>query len=341
IYFDLHYTGDWSGVGDNSWGNAKLPSPWWGIIGNIFCLSAQNFKPPVFPVVNAWNTAMQHFLQTPFGAHFKGFESFGRLSFGVAETSAALGLGLSVLALISIAAKWHCRRQTSPERRDVIVSIVRWLPWLLLLAFMAKVGTFENGRQLAPYYIFLFPSLLAGPSQSALVRRRWWRSLSLVIMAATIPLLIISRDRPLFPAQTILNALKTRHPGSNFISHVSLTYAEQPAFEAERAFVRNHLPPDTKVLGYAATGREEESLLWLPYGTRRVEVVLPADTLGDLQQMGMHYVVVKDEFLRQTGILLDQWITRYNGTLVKQWEFLENPYDAPARYYLVQLPDRS
>jgi len=33
--------------------------------------------------------------------------------------------------------------------------LLRLAPWGLLLIFMAKVGTFENARQLAPYYACL------------------------------------------------------------------------------------------------------------------------------------------------------------------------------------------
>ena len=104
---------------------------------------------------------MKHFLETPFGRHFTGFEDFGRLSFGVGESAAALGVGLVFLVLISIlAARYHRRKIKTSETAkspDLLLNLLEWTPWAMLLAFMAKIGNiFENGRQFASYYILLF-----------------------------------------------------------------------------------------------------------------------------------------------------------------------------------------
>jgi len=100
------------------------------------------------------------------------------------------------------------------------------------------------------------------------------------------------------------------------------------------------LPPDATVLGYAAITRETEAPLWLPYGKRRVEIILTNDTPGQLRSAGIKYAVVCEEkFLSKTGDTIEQWLARYNGTLVWRAEFLENPYDPPENYYLVQLPN--
>jgi hypothetical protein len=341
IIFNLHNTGHWSGVTPNSWAKNELHSPVWGVIGNIFCLGVQNLKPPVFPLVNSWNAAMKHFLQTSFGAHFAGFEEFGRLSFGVAETSAALGLGISLLILISFLAARHYRRTPgtvgvakSPARR---LWFLRWTPWALLLVFMAKVGSYENGRHLAPYYIFLFPSLLHSSGQSVLVKRRWWQSFALLVMTVAALLLVISRDRPLFPAQTVTGWLEAGHPNSKLVSNISRTYTAAPDFDNQRLFLRKNLPPDEPVLGYAAMAGEAESSMWLPYGRRQILRVLPDDTPEQLRSSGIHFVVVEDHFLRETNETIQQWLARYNGVLIKQWEFLSDPYAPPERYYLVQL----
>ena len=283
---------------------------------------------------------MRHFLQTPSGAHFTGFEAFGRLSYGVAESSAALGAGISLLIVISLLAARHYRRmpKTAGAARspDRLLPLLRWMPWALLLVFMAKVGTFENGRQLAPYYVFLFPSLLVSPGQSVLVRRRWWQSITWLVMLAAVMLLVVSRDRPLFPAQTVVGRLEAKYPNSKFVSNVSRTYSSAPDFEKQQSFLGKNLPADT-VLGYAAMAGEAESSLWLPYGKRQVQRILPGDTPEQLRAAGIHCVVVEDYFLRETNDTLQQWLARYNGILVKQWQFLGDPYEPPKMYYLVRL----
>ena len=78
--------------------------------------------------------------------------------------------------------------------------------------------------------------------------------------------------------------------------------------------------------------------MWLPYGQRRVESILPEDTPEQLRRAGIkNAVVCLEKFLSRTSETLQQWIARYNGVLITQWEFVEDPYEPPERYYLVRL----
>ena len=340
--FNLKKTGNWAGVTVNDWGYAELHSPFWGIIGNIFCLTAQNLKPPVFPLVKPWDAARKHFLETHLGSHFTQFEDFGRLSFGVGESAASLGAGICLLTLISIFAARHYRRvlklADTRNGTDAVLFLLIWTPWLLMLVFMAKVGTFESGRQFASHYILLFPLLLASSGHAVLVRQRWWKSLALLVMALAVSLLFISRDRPLFPAQTVIQHLEAKYPNSKFVANIQRTYSETPAFEEERIEARKALPKDEAVIGYASSiDGQAASSLWLPYGQRRVEYVLPEDTADQVRARGIHYVVVESLMLDMTQDTIQQWLARYNGVIVTQWQFLSNPYVPPFNYYLVRL----
>ena len=343
MILDAKYAGNWSGVTAHTWNGAVPPSPFWGVIGNVFYLTIQNLKPPLFPFVQSWDAARHHFLQTPFGRHFAGFEDFGRLSSGAAESTAALGLGICLLIFISILAARLYRpkpgRVDASHRRDPLLRLLRWIPWVLLLVFMAKVGTIETGRLCGSYYFLLCPSLLMGAGLSILARRRWWQALALLVMALAVALVVVSRDRPLFPSQTVLGRLAAEHPHSKLIANLSLTYAATPALDAERLFFRTNLPPDAAVLGYGAVSRECESYLWLPYGQRRVEVVLPGDTLQQLRAAGIQYAVITQEkFLGRANLTIEQWLAQHQAVLIYQKEFLEDPYAPPERYYLARLP---
>src|SRR5439155_290318 len=114
----------------------------------------------------------------------------------------------------------------------------------------------------------LFPALLMPAGHMVLVRQRWWQAMAIAVLLLAAALVVISRDRPLFPSQAIMSRLTARYPDSKFISHVADTYTEAAAFEKERAVFRDELPADAAVIGYAAVSRETESLLWLPYGRR-------------------------------------------------------------------------
>src|ERR1039458_9209959 len=118
------------------------------------------WKPPFFPWARAWNEAMHHFLQTPFGAHFTSFESFGRLNRSVSPVSAGLGLNVVIVVLVSIFSVHKLRGTVLPVARPAIVGWLRWTPWLALLLFMAKVGACQSARYLATYYPLLAIVLL-------------------------------------------------------------------------------------------------------------------------------------------------------------------------------------
>ncbi|HTV39359.1 MAG TPA: hypothetical protein VMF08_02180 [Candidatus Sulfotelmatobacter sp.] len=341
IYFDLKYTGTWTGLSSNDplFSKTELRSPVWGIIGNCICLPAQNLLPSYFPFSPAWNQAMKHFLTTPLGEHFASFEYFGRLDQGISEKNAGIGLGICLLALISV---WgaRCLRRYVAADTGPIPGNYRALylaPFLLLLLFMAKVGTFQNARQLAPYYVFFFPLLLIQPGHALLVRKRWWHWAGWLTMVMTVGTLFIVRSRPLFPANTILESLAAKHPHSSLISKMLNSYSNRLALESLRDCFKDEIPSDERVVGYATTKGQVETGLWMPFGCRRVERVLPGDTSEELLQEGVKYVVVEDEALFVNNETIEDWMARHNAILVDQYTFKYDPYRNPSTLYLVRL----
>jgi hypothetical protein len=156
-------------------------------------------------------------------------------------------------------------------------------------------------------------------------------------MFAAAMLLVISRERPLFPSQTIIARFQAKYPDSKFVADVSHTYSSTPDLENQRLYIRKNLPPGEPVIGYASIGGISEPALWFPLGQRRVEEVLAGDTSQQLRLSGIHYVVVEDEIFRGTNETLQQWLSQYGGTLVKEWMFLKNPYEPMHHLYLVHL----
>jgi hypothetical protein len=328
-----HY-GTWLPLEVAGFHSARLIlDPFWGVIGNAFCIPLQNLLPPFFPWLGAWSAAMRHFLQTPFGAHFATFEDFGALRAGVGEVNAGLGLGIFFLTAISFLAARRIKNN-SPHSNDATVRWLRVMPWLLLLVFMAKDGAFQNARQLAPYYVFFFPVILARPGQIDLVRRRWWRSLGLLTLALAVGLLIIDSYRPLFPAQNIFARLQADHPGSKSLLLLAKAYGFEPALENQKRRVAAALPPD-EVIGYASSYDRFEPCLWLPLGQRRVERVLPDDPPAELRRKKIRHVV----FEELPGQPLDQWLKKFDGEIEKIIVPEKNFTDQIATLYLVRLRD--
>jgi hypothetical protein len=348
--FNIEHYGTWlpldaPGLEAISGKSFELKSPFWGVVGNAFCIPAQNLMPPFFPWTSSWNATMDRFVQTPFGSHFLSFEHFGLLSLGthgVTEANAGIGLGICILTLVSFCTTWRIRKMVKHlnEEPDCRLYSLRIAPWALLVLFMANVGTYDNARQLAAYYPFFFPLLLTGSGHVWLTRRMWWRWLCLLIMAGTAALLVVSRDRPLFPAQTILAWLKSNHPHSKIVSRAELSYQARYYVDDERNFFRTNLPLEEKTIGYAATIGNDEVGLWLPFGQRRVECVLPHDPPEKIRSLGVHWIVVDSHSLGWTNQNIEQWMDKYDGELagcfVKKVK-IEGP---PDYIYLIHLRDR-
>lgn len=340
-FFNLKYTGAWTGLtpaSDSFFEDIQLSSPFWGILGNSFCLAAQNLLPPYFPLSSAWNSAMQHFTQTPFGSHFTSFENFCFLNVGISEKNAGIGLGICLLAIVSFFGAWHFRRQTkaglAPAPQTFPWSLFL-LPYFLLLLFMSKIGAFQNARLLAPYYVFFFPLFLANPAYSRVARQRWWQHFGLLMMAMSLVTLMLVRSRPLFPADTLLGWLHKKHPHSHAISQALNSFSNRLSLENVRSCFKGQIPTGEKIIGYAATIGMVEPGLWLPWGERRVQRVLPADTSGQLLARGIHYVVVEN--FTENGDIIEGWMAKYHARPVAEFSFKIDPYQSPTRLYLVCL----
>ena len=231
--FNFQHFGNWCppdapGLAAISGKSFQLDSPFWGIVGNAFCIPVQNLLPPFFPWSESWNVMMDRFVQTPFGSHFSSFEHFGQLSLGshgVTEDNAGIGLGICTVILISVLAARCFSKKSKTEIIAVnrTARLLRLAPWALLLLFMAKVGTYDNARQLAAYYPFFFPLFLNGSGQMQLTRQTWWQRFCLLVMAVTAAMLLVSRDRPLFPAQTVLGKLQSNYPHSKIVARAKLS----------------------------------------------------------------------------------------------------------------------
>jgi hypothetical protein len=341
---NIQHCGNWQGVapGDRVtvWNGG---SPFWRFVGNLFSIPIQNLRPPLLPEAGRWNEAMGRFLQTSFGAHFAGCERFGYLYAGVSEKNAGIGLGICILTFASIVgASWV--KRTVPAGGTGTGHSSPWLlwvtPWALLFVYMTEICSFEDSRLLASYYIFLFPWLLARPGQAGLARRWWWQQLGLLLMLFSMAILVISRDRPLFPAKTVIARLQMKYPRSGFLQRLWLSYTWVISNDSRRQYFQKDFPTDEQTIGYATRGGDSEPGLWLPFGQRRVEQVLLEDTPEQLRLQNIHYVLVEDMALETTPMTIEQWMKRYDGDLIDQLEFMRDPYRPPGHLYLVRLrPD--
>ena len=242
-----------------------MKNPLVGVWGNALLWLLDNFTPPLFPLAGWWNAhalaLLPHFLSGPLAANFEdGFLWLGELP---TEDWAGIGFGLSVLLAVSVVAGFFQRRTFADIHRErgvrrhgcsalpgEFAGCVLLPPWIALLAYCVKSGMNTPARLIAPYYPLLLPLLLAGAGQSQIVRRRWWRALTGGVLLLALVVLILTPDRPLWPAQTILSRLAARHPDRHLISRALNVYDVYAKRSDPLADVRPLLPPNLKVVGF-------------------------------------------------------------------------------------------
>lgn len=312
-------------------------NPFLGIIGNSFCIPVANLWPPFSEFlppyygdnILEWNYWMTQFNASNFGQHFASFENFGYLNMNIdkdpGEGTAGIGLSICILTLAAFYQKRLLRRQSPSEPpRMLLVKILHWLPWTLLLIFMAKVGTYENARQLASYYIFLFPLLLAGAGHESVSRQRQWQMVGIGTMIVAALMVVTLPARPLFPAETILTALSSRFPDSKIIQVQCDRYFETFYRKVERRRIRleSALPSQEKIIGYCPGLRVhpgDELSIWF-HDNQQARWVIPEESLEQLRQLQIHYLVTDDSFLAEHQLTLADWIKRYHAVLVREFD---------------------
>ena len=341
---NAHYCGDWTGLTTEGDGMEKnLPVQ---IGGNIVLITSQNLAPPVFPLANQWNHAVERALPTKLSYQLdQTMETPGGrfpLPEMQMEEGAGLGFGVSVLLLVSVLAVGFRWQKNPPMPRhqapgSIWQTSVRWSPAVSLFVLMTQSNLLAAGRLLTPYYALLVPMLLVGGGHERLLTRRWWRASAFAVFLIAAGLLVVSPPRPLFPVGMFLEKVHTaaaQHPALKRMETVYSVYRDRSdGFAPARAA----LPPDVKVLGLI-TYDDPETSLWRPFGSRRIDHICPGDTAADLKQRGIEYVLVREEFLRSGfNCSLDDWLKQMNAQVVQKIPLNLRASKGALDWYLVQL----
>ncbi len=284
---NLLHTGSWIG-----WPRAEqtwVPrNPAAALAVNGVMALHQSLAPPIVPWARAWNDRAARIQAGPVGRHLDGFENPGEMPFAISETWAGLGLLPAVLLAIGT---WRARRSAPPMPRPADPAVVRWtrrLIWPLLVVFLVQMGTRQVARYLAAYLPFLLAPAAIAPGWADVVRRAWWRHGVVLVLLASTGLVLVSRQRPLLPPPALLPFLERTLPADGLWTRIGAKQREH--LDRHRVFDR-FLPAvagDPEV-GFAAL-TVGETVLWEPFGTRRVRHV----RLDRPPPAGLRHVVVDD-----------------------------------------------
>jgi hypothetical protein len=319
---NVHNSVGWSGLSIERAG-MDMKNPVVGVWGNALLLAFNNFIPPLCPFAGWWNqnalAILPHFIVAPMSANFEqGFHAIGELQ---TEDLAGIGFGLSALLLVSLVAAsfWKnvgaVENKIAPAIPREFCRFVLIAPWIALLAYGVKSGMVTPQRLIAPYYLLLLPLLLIGAAQSQIIRRCWWRALACGVLVLAFVVLILSPDRPLWPAKTILSRLHDGHPGQKQITRALKVYTVYSERSDPLAGVRDLLPAEIQTVGFIGTEDDTDISLWRPFGGRRVEHFFLADPPEQIRRQ-VQYVVVGGFNLQEHGATIDSWLQKSGAELV-------------------------
>ena len=336
------YCHDWSGAVLEE-PNMAASNPFYALVGNVFQILLQNLCPPFFPPAKWWNAhapmIVPHALVSVSHHFIMGFFDLGELP---TEDSAGIGLGLCVLLAVSLFAKCSARRvpdfvpaSVVEERRLRFVVLI--VPWIALLFYCVESGMNTAARLIAPYYPLTIPLLLTGPAVARLVRSRLWHVLVIVNVGLAFSVLILTPPRPLWPAQTILSGLVARHPDSHPLARAQEVYSLYSKRSDSLAGLRDLLPQNISIVGFAAGTDDSEISFWLPFGSRRVEDFLVTDPASELRKRGIEYAVINDGQLPQGRVTLDEWLQKSDAELLVATNATLKIATGSINYYVVRL----
>jgi hypothetical protein len=335
---NYHYCGDWSGLVLEV-PELKAHSHCVAVAVNSAMFLLSNFAPTFFPWAGWWNQHALALLPNGVsGAILANFQSnFYLLSELPGEEKSGLGFGVSCLLAGTLLAGWRWRSSRPTHRLGLRQWLVLIAPYFSLCFFFAHSGMMSLTRLVSAYYPLLFPALLVAPAAGMVVRHRWWRWATAMVLLLAVAAVVLTPSRPLWPSQTILARANDPGAHSHFINRVKAVYSvyadrSDPLFRARAA-----MPEDCPVIGFAGGDNDTEISFWRPYTHRRVECILPGDSAMDVRARHIEYAAVGEVYLSIYHLTLQEWLQKYHATLLATVTGTMTVSDGPHQWYVVRL----
>ncbi len=148
---------------------------------------------------------------------------------------------------------------------------------------------------------------------------------------------MLSPDRPLWPAKTILSKLHEKHPDQRLINRALKVYTLYSDRSDSLAGVRALVPREARTVGFIGTEDDVDISLWRPFGGRRVEHFFLTDPPEEIRRKGVQYVVVGAARLAQQGVTFEAWRLATGAELVATTNAIVKVAEGFQPWYVVRL----
>jgi hypothetical protein len=292
------HCGDWFGVSLMSSGTVrKVEVPWVGLVGNGLLLGLQNGAPPVLPGSSGLEKLVQGVLPEGLKAVLaRNFENDFDLGLGELQIEEAAGLGLAVSLLLAAAVlgglffpAW--RRRPVPTGPSWLLVAAGGAMAVAIVAFMTKSGMTTAARLFLPYYLFTSILVLRWIGRAEWSAAGWRRAYG-VILVLSVPLVVFTPARPLWPALTVLHRAAAAFPGKAALVRAERVYEVYRGRPWVLSSLGKGLIREGAVVGLVGTGDDASTSLWKPYFSRRVVEYNIVQLPEALEPGRLNYVVV-------------------------------------------------
>jgi hypothetical protein len=335
------FAGQWDGNPGNI-SKIQISNPTAAFVGNTILLASQTFMPPILPQarrVSVWlNEKSPESLRDFLKRDFVRFDlTLGELP---QEEASGLGLGIALLIILSACSPLffrNGRRNSETLFRNSGRAILA-ATWIAFLFYMIKMGSESTGRLLVPYYPLLLATMLILPANNFLVRRRWWKACAIFCAISPLAGLILTPTRPLVPVERIIAAMENRGRNLPVLTRAKEVYAVYRKRNDVLAPLRNHIPPEAKVVGLIAGPDDSEVALWRPFGQRRV-VHLSEENFFKARESRPKWIVVDTSSLKEHNVAsLKEQMKEVGGRITAEMEIISRWSSGPNTWLLVNFP---
>jgi hypothetical protein len=304
----IQHTGHWTGDPDDQWG-FRTGNPVAAVIANLILTGNDLAHPPVMVGTGALNGALDKvegsvkpFMDWLHESHrmFNGV-GFGDLVYeGGAGPGFVLGLFLAggILIGVFVNGQKQCPQQ-GPWPKVIMASGV--IAWIVLLS---QFGSSHSARNAAPYLPLLLPACAMLPPLRRFLHTRTAVPLAMAGMLSVIPVIILTPARPLIPLSLMEN-MKEVGPVAKILGK----YRMWETLRDDLKPMRNHLPHDARVIGYAGAFRDTSYGLWKPFGSRVVpELGVPIKDPARHAKVPAYVVATEKGIQQRFARTLEEWL---------------------------------
>ncbi len=161
--------------------------------------------------------------------------------------------------------------------------------------------------------------------------------MALLVALLALPPVLLSPARPLWPSGTVLKALAGRYPQSAAVARMKTVYAAYADRADCLAPLRQWIPAQTGVIGFAGNEDDPVGSLWKPLGTHRVMDMLPSSPRpGNAPSF---VVASEDGLLTRYGQTVQDWARERHAQIVGREKITIKVHRGAENWYVLRLPE--